>query len=195
MQPYHRTWNSDSNGLAQIFFYFRHSRRIRELPQGQRIRELPQGQTATTASLPVTVTACKHPRKFSAPVGVVSKLKKKNEFGYQLPWFHSPLCAGPPDDNSCFYHWMCANTFTVIYSRSFSPWLSFLQASHSGISSSSSVSSQHYDFLTTSASDFNIGRMMSTIHHLKAWQKMMKPRIDEAMVWQKKIGQHRGQYC
>ncbi len=35
-------------------------------------------EAATTASLPVTVTACKHPR-FLALVGVVSKLKKTNE--------------------------------------------------------------------------------------------------------------------
>ena len=35
-------------------------------------------RAATAASLPVTGAACKAPRKFSAPVGVVSKLKKKN---------------------------------------------------------------------------------------------------------------------
>ncbi len=40
----------------------------------------------------------------------------------------------------------------------------FLQAFHSGISSSSSAFSQHCDFSASSASDFNIGRMMSTIH-------------------------------
>ncbi len=34
---------------------------------------------AATASLPVTDAAYKPPRKFSAPVGVVSKLKKRNE--------------------------------------------------------------------------------------------------------------------
>jgi hypothetical protein len=35
-------------------------------------------EAATTASLPaVPVTACKPPRKFSAPVGVVTKVKKK----------------------------------------------------------------------------------------------------------------------
>jgi hypothetical protein len=33
---------------------------------------------ASTASLPVTGAACKPPRKYSAPVGVVSKLKKKS---------------------------------------------------------------------------------------------------------------------
>jgi hypothetical protein len=35
-------------------------------------------RAATTASLPVTGAACKPPRKFSAPVGVVSKLKKNS---------------------------------------------------------------------------------------------------------------------
>ena len=34
---------------------------------------------ATTASWPVTGAACQPPRTFSAPVGVMSKLKKKNE--------------------------------------------------------------------------------------------------------------------
>jgi hypothetical protein len=36
-------------------------------------------EAATIASLPVTGATCKLPRKFSAAVGVVSKLKKKNE--------------------------------------------------------------------------------------------------------------------
>jgi hypothetical protein len=60
---------SVSNGLAQIFFYFRHSRRIRELPQGQR-----WGRSNS-----VIACHCKPPRKFLAPVGVVSTLKKTNE--------------------------------------------------------------------------------------------------------------------
>jgi hypothetical protein len=59
----------------------------------------------------------------------------------------------------------------------------FLQASHFGSSSSTSASSQHSDFSATSASDFNIGRMMSAIHHLKAWQEMMQPKINEANEW------------
>jgi hypothetical protein len=39
---------------------------------------MARAEAATTASVPVyPVTACKPPRRFSAPVGVVSKLKKR----------------------------------------------------------------------------------------------------------------------
>jgi hypothetical protein len=33
------------------------------------------------------------------------------------------------------------------------------------------------------ASNFNIGRSMSIIHHLKAWQRTVQLKIDEVMVW------------
>jgi hypothetical protein len=78
-------------------------------------------------------------------------------------------------------------TITVIYERFFSPLTLFLQASHFGTSSSNSASSQHSDFSATSAFDFNIGRLMSTIHPFKAWQELMQPRIDEAMARKQEI--------
>jgi hypothetical protein len=43
-------------------------------------------EAATTASLPVNGTACKPPRKFLDPVGVVSKLKKKMTY-----WLPAPI--------------------------------------------------------------------------------------------------------
>ncbi len=30
--------------------------------------------------------------------------------------------------------------------------------------------------------------MMSAIHHLKAWQEMMQPRINEAIEWKREFG-------
>jgi hypothetical protein len=30
--------------------------------------------------------------------------------------------------------------------------------------------------------------MMSKIHHFKAWQEVIQPRIEEAMVWKETIG-------
>jgi hypothetical protein len=74
---------------------------------------------------------------------------------------------------------------TILYS---SLMLLFLQASHSGMSSSSSPSSQLSDFSATSASDFNIGRVMHNLECVRAWQKATQSRIDDAMEWKRDIG-------
>ena len=66
--------------------------------------------------------------------------------------------------------------------------LLFLQASHSGMSSSSSPSSQLSDFSATSASDFNIGRVMHNLECVRAWQKARQSRNDDAMEWKRDIG-------
>jgi hypothetical protein len=114
-----------------------------------------RAEAATTSSLSVNpVTACKPPRKFSDSVGVVSKLKKKE-----------PLATSSHDSNlhnarvtiPVFAIGCVPTTITLIYAHSFSSLLLFLQASHSGISTSSSASSEHSNFSATSATDFNIG--------------------------------------
>jgi hypothetical protein len=66
---------------------------------------------------------------------------------------------------------------TMFYS---SLMLLFLQASHSGMSSSSSPLS---DFSSTSASDFNMGRVMHNLECVRAWQKATQSRIDDAIEW------------
>jgi hypothetical protein len=132
-------------------------------------------EAATTASLPVTGAACKPPRKFSVPAGVVSQLKKKNESlanSSHVCNLHNAPVTIPVSA-------ICQQKITIFM---------FLQASHSGISSSSTASSQHSGFSATSAFDFNIGRMMCTIHHLKAWQEMIQHGFNEAMEWKREIG-------
>jgi hypothetical protein len=140
---------------------------------------------ATTASLPVTGAACKPPRKFSAAVGVVSKLQKKNESldtsSYDST-LHNARVTIPVFAIECL-----PKIITIIYAHSFSPLLLFLQSS--GISSSSSASSEYSeasseysDFSATSAPDFNTVRLMSMSQHLKAWQQTVQPRINETMV-------------
>jgi hypothetical protein len=66
--------------------------------------------------------------------------------------------------------------------------LLFLQAFHSGMSSSSSPSSQLSDFSATGTSDFNIGGVMYTLHCVSACQKTMQSRIDDAMEWKRELG-------
>jgi hypothetical protein len=74
---------------------------------------------------------------------------------------------------------------TILYS---SLMLLFFQASHSGMSSSSSPSSQLSDFSATSASDFNMGRVMHTLHGVRAWQKTMQSRLEyDAVEWKREI--------
>ena len=58
----------------------------------------------------------------------------------------------------------------------------------SGMSSSSSPSSQLSDFSATSASDFNIGRVMHNLECVRAWQKTTQSRIDDAMEWKREMG-------
>jgi hypothetical protein len=58
--------------MASPKFYF-----IFITPQEFENRRKASAVAATTAALPLTGAARKPPRKFSAPVGVVSKLKKK----------------------------------------------------------------------------------------------------------------------
>jgi hypothetical protein len=140
-------------------------------------------EAATTASLPVTCAACKPSSKFSAPVGVVSQLKKKNESLANCS--HVCTLQNAPVTIPVFAIGCVPTKITVIYV--FADYYK-LQASHSGILSSSSASSQHSGFSATSASDFTIGRMVSTIHHLKAWQELMQPRINDAMEWKREIG-------
>jgi hypothetical protein len=145
----------------------------------------------TTASLPVTGAACEPPRKFSAPVtglspvGVLSRLKKKNEL-LATSSHDSILHNAPVTIPVCAIR--CLPTIiTVIYAHSFSPLLLFLQSS--GMSSSSSASlnyseasSKYSIFLATSAADFNIVRLMSMSRHFKAWQQTVQPRINETKV-------------
>jgi hypothetical protein len=138
-------------------------------------------EAATTASLPVDpVTSCKPPRKFSAPVGVVTRLKKTKEpsaTSSHDSTLHKARLTIPVFAIGCV-----PKTITVIYAHLFSPLLLFLHPSSSGITSSNSAFSEHFDFSATSASDFYMGRLMSMIQHLKAWQRTVQPRIDEAMV-------------
>jgi hypothetical protein len=117
--------------------------------------------TPSLDSLPVTSATCKPPSKFSAPVGVVSKLKKKNES--LAISSHDSTLHNAPVTTPVFVIGCVPTKFTVIYAHSFSPLLSFLQAS--GISSSSSASSEYSkasseysDFSATSAADIYIGR-------------------------------------
>jgi hypothetical protein len=140
---------------------------------------MARAEAARTASLPVNpVTACKPSRKFSAPVDVVSKLKKKESLATSS---HDSALQYARVTIPVFTIGCLPTTITVVYAHSFSPLFLFLQAS--GVSSSSSsASSEHSDFSATSAIDFNIGMLMSMIHYLKAWQRTVQPRIDEAMV-------------
>jgi hypothetical protein len=62
---------------------------------------------ATTASWPVTGAACQPPRTFSAPVGVMSKLKKKNES--LAISSHDSTLHNAPVTTPVFPYWMSAN--------------------------------------------------------------------------------------
>jgi hypothetical protein len=55
------------------------------------------------------------------------------------------------------------------------------------MSSSSSPSSQLSDFSATSASDFNMGRVMLNLESVMSSQKTMQSRIDDAMKWKQDI--------
>jgi hypothetical protein len=136
---------------------------------------------AATAAWPV-----QPPRRFSAPVGVVSKLKKKSDSSFStlndytlpkaqvtIPVFLFPVFA------------MLRVPATILYS---SLMLLFLQASRSAMSSSSSPSSQLSDFSATSASDFNIGTVMHKLQCVSACLKTVQSRIDDAMEWKRDIG-------
>jgi hypothetical protein len=43
-------------------------------------------------------------------------------------------------------------------------------------------------FSATSASNFNIGRVMHNLECVRAWQKATQSRIDDAMEWKRDIG-------
>jgi hypothetical protein len=73
---------------------------------------------ATTASLPVTGAACKPPRKFSAPVGVVCKLKKKNES--LTISSHDSTLHNVPVTIPVFAIGCLPTIITIIYAHSFS---------------------------------------------------------------------------
>jgi hypothetical protein len=141
-------------------FYFHRSTILRESQEFENCCKA-RDEAATTVSLPVDpVTACQPTGKFTASVGVVSKLKKKEPSATSShdSTLHNAQVTIPVSAIGCV-----PTTITVIYAHPFSPFLSF-QASHSGFSSSSSASSEHSIFSFTSASDFDIGRLMSMVH-------------------------------
>ncbi len=76
------------------------------------------GGAATTASLPVTGrgAACQPPRTFSAPVGVMSKLKKKNES--LATSSHDSTLHNAPVTIPVFSYWMSANNnYSYLFMR------------------------------------------------------------------------------
>ena len=150
-------------------------------------RREEEAVAATRAALPA-----QPPRRFTVVYGVpgvVPKIKKKSD-SLVSNHLHSTLPIVPnaqvtiPVLTIPLFAMLPA---TILYS---SLMLLFLQASHSGIpsSSSSSSSSQLSDFSATSASDFNIGRVMHDLECVRAWQKAMQSRIDDAMEWKRDIG-------
>ena len=148
-------------------------------------RRQEEAVAATTAALPA-----QPPRRFSVAVGVpgvVPKIKKKSgsllstHLDFTLPIVPNAQVTIPVLTIPLF----SMLPATILYS---SLMLLFLQASHSGMSSSSSPSSQLSDFSATSASDFNIGRVMHNLECVRAWQKATQSRIDDAMEWKRDIG-------
>ncbi len=135
-------------------------------------RRKEQAVAATTAALPT-----QPPRRFSVPVEVVPKIKKKSDsLFFTHLYFTLPIVPNAQVTIPVFA--MLRVPATILYS---SFMLLFFQASNSGMSSSSSTSSQLSDFSATSASDFNIGRVMHNLECVRACQKMMQSRIDDAM--------------
>ena len=145
-------------------------------------RRKEEAVAATTAAL-----SAKPPRRFSVAIGVpgvIPKIKKKsdslvsNHLDFTLPSVPNAQVTIP-------VFAMLRVPATILNS---SLVLLFLQASNSGMSSSSSSSSQDSDFSATSASDFNIGRVMHNLECVRAWQKATQSRIDDAMEWKRDIG-------
>ena len=136
-------------------------------------RRKEEAVAATTAAL-----SAKPPRRFSVAIGVpgvIPKIKKKsdslvsNHLDFTLPIVPNAQVTIPVLTIPLF----AMLPATILYS---SLMLLFLQASHSGMSSSSSPSSQLSDFSATSASDFNIGRVMHNLECVRAWQKTTQSR-------------------
>jgi hypothetical protein len=146
-------------------------------------RRKEEAVAATTAAL-----TAKPPRRFSVAIGVpgvIPKLKKKsdslvsNHLDFTLPSVPTAQVTIPV--------FAMLRGPAILFS---SLMLLFLQASHSGMSpsSSSSSSSQLSDFSATSASDFNMSRVMHNLEYLRASHKTLQSRIDDVMEWKREIG-------
>ena len=139
-------------------------------------RRKEEAVAATTAALPA-----QPPRRFTVAYGVpgvVPKIKKKSDSLFStLPIVPN---AQPAAQVTISVFAMLRVPATILY---LSLMLLFLQASISGMSSSSWSSSQLSDFSATSASDFNIGRVMHNLECVRAWQNATQSRIDDAMEW------------
>ena len=144
-------------------------------------RRKEEAVAATTAAL-----SAKPPRRFTVAYGVpgvVPKIKKKSDSLFStIPMVPN---AQPAAQVTIPVFAMLRVPATILNS---SLVLLFLQASNSGMSSSSSSSSQDSDFSATSASDFNIGRVMHNLECVRAWQKATQSRIDDVMEWKRDIG-------
>jgi hypothetical protein len=148
-------------------------------------RRKEEAVAATTAAL-----SAKPPRRFSVAIGVpgvIPKIKKKSaslvsnqpvEPDFTLP--------SVPNAQVTIPVFAILRGPAILFS---SLMLLFLQASHSGIpsSSSSSSSSQLSDFSATSASDFNMSRVMHNLECLRASHKTLQSRIDNVMEWKRGI--------
>ena len=148
-------------------------------------RRKEEAVAATTAAL-----HAQPPRRFSVAVGVpgvVPKLKKKSDslFSTHLASTLHIVPNAQVTITVLTVPLFAMLPATILYS---SRVLLFFQASHSGMSSSSSPSSQLSDFPATSASDFNIGRVMHNLECVRAWQKTTQSRIDDAMEWKREMG-------
>ena len=146
-------------------------------------RRKEEAVAATTAALPA-----QPPRRFTVAYGVpgvVPKIKKKSDSFLSTHLdFTLPIV---PNAQVTIPVFAMLRGPAILFS---SLMLLFLQASHSGMSSSSSSSSssQLSDFSATSASDFNIGRVMHNLECVRAWQTATQSRIDDAMEWKRDIG-------
>ena len=148
-------------------------------------RRKEEAVDATTAALPA-----KPPRRFSVAVGVpgvVPKLKKKSDslFSTHLASTLHIVPNAQVTITVLTVPLFAMLPATILYS---SLMLLFLQASHFGMSSSSSPSSQLSDFSATSASDFNMSRVMHDLACLRASHKTLQSRIDAATEWKQNIG-------
>lgn len=149
-------------------------------------RRKEEAVAATTAAL-----SAKPPRRFSVAIGVpgvIPKIKKKsdslvsNHLDFTLP--NVPIV---PNAQVTIPVFAMLRWPAILFS---SLMLLFLQASHSGMSSSSSSSSSSKlsDFSATSASDFNMSRVMHNLECLRASHKTLQSRIDNVMEWKRGIG-------
>ena len=146
-------------------------------------RRNEEAVAATTAAL-----SAKPPRRFTVVYGVpgvVPKIKKKSD-SLVSNHLHSTLPIVPNAQVTIPVFAMLRGP-AILFS---SLMLLFWQASHSGMSSSSSSSSssQLSDFSATSASDFNMSRVMHDLACLRASHKTLQSRIDAATEWKRNIG-------